>query len=166
MPNGAMNDRRGEIPKLDRPAPPRSRVRLGLATMIGLAPFSERAGDAPRRTRQADRLPELHQRLVEIARTAAREQTFNGPLDGAAKLRLVDVPFDRAKTSRDARHVAVDHGVRLVVSDAQDGPRGVIPDARKSTRLPVVRGKAPAELAHDFLRGQMEMPRAPVVSQP
>src|SRR5437667_7096441 len=139
MPNAAMNDRRGEIPKLHRPAWPRSRVRLGLATIVGLAQFSERAGDAPRRARQADGLPELHQRLVEIARTAAGEEAFNGPLDGAAKLRLVDVPFERAKTSRDARHVAVDYGVRLVVSDAQDGPRGVIPNARKRTRLPVVR---------------------------
>src|SRR5947208_11421695 len=161
-----MNDRRGEIPKLRRPARPRGGIRLRLALAIRLAPFSHRTGDAPRRARQADGLPELHQRLVEIPRTAAGEEAFNGPLDGAAKLRLVDVPFDRAKASRDARHVAVDHGVRPVVRDAQDGPRGVIPDARETTRLPVVRGKAPAEIAHDFLRGQMEMPRAPVVSQP
>src|SRR5438046_10324898 len=107
--------------------------------MVGLAPSSERAGDASRRARQADGLPELHQRLVEIARTAAGEEAFDGPPDGAAKLRLVDVPFDRAKASHDARHVAVGDGVRLVVRDAQDGPRGAIPYARQSTRLPVVR---------------------------
>ena len=76
-----------------------------------------------------------------------REQAFNGPLDGAAKLRLVDIPFDRAKASHDARHVAVDYGVRLVVHDAQDGPCSVISYARERTRLPVVSREAPRELA-------------------
>src|SRR5207249_8642371 len=93
------DDHRREILKLRRPARPWSGVRLRLALAIPLAPFSQRADGAPGRARQADGLPELHQRLVEIARTAAGEEAFNGPLDGAAKLRLVDVPFERAKTS-------------------------------------------------------------------
>jgi hypothetical protein len=47
---------------------------FGIASTVGLAGMSDGAGIAARRAGQADGLAQFHQGLIELARSAVREQ--------------------------------------------------------------------------------------------
>jgi hypothetical protein len=65
-----------------------------------------------------------------------------GLFDGAVEGPLVQVPLEREHTRDDARNVAVQNRVGLVVSNTQDGPCRVVAHAAERTGLLVVLGKA------------------------
>ena len=99
----------------------------------------ERADEAARRGRRAQRRAELHQSLVEIAGRVLGGQRGH-QLAGAlpqctlAGARL-DVVLDREDAGEHARDVTVDERCALAIRDRRDRARGVRSDARHLAQL-------------------------------
>src|SRR6516164_5132279 len=63
------------------------------------------------------------------------------------------------------RHVTIDNGVRLVVSDAENGTRRVVPNARERASFVVTGGEDTVKILHDFLCSTMQIARPAVVPE-
>ncbi len=111
----------------------------------GAAVLRERAHEAARPRRRADRRAELHQALVERARRVRLGQCRH-QLAGALPQRLaarsaLDVVRDREHASEHPRDVAVDERRLLAERDRRDRTRRVRPDAGDLAELGGVRGQ-------------------------
>jgi hypothetical protein len=132
----------------------------------GLALRGERAGEARRFGRRAQRRAELHQALIEIAgRGIGGERRHQ--LAGARPQRALpggglDVVVDREHAGEHARDVAVDERRAFAERDRRDRARGVPPDAGHLAELgrPARQRTAPA--LRDRLRTGVQVARARV----
>jgi hypothetical protein len=62
-------------------------------------------------------LPQLHQRLVEVAGASRREQTFELGLDRVTETKLVKITLERRQTREDSSHISIQQGVRQIESN-------------------------------------------------
>ena len=79
--------------------------------------------------------------------------------------RLAQIAANGAKAREDARDVAVEHGERHVVRDAQHRGRRVAADAGKGQRGFERARKFAVVMRDDFLRGAVQVARAAVVAE-
>ena len=83
----------------------------------------------------------------------------------ATETRLVKITMQRPQTREDSSDISVEHGVRQIESNAQDGPGGVIANSGQRANLVEVPGKCPGKAASQFLGGLMEVTGAAVVAK-
>ena len=130
----------------------------------GAALRPQRAGVAAGVARRADGGPELHQRLVPVARPLAVEELL-----GAVVVRPVLPVLGAAQGEEAGEHsadVAVDDGQRQAVRDREDGARGVEAHAGHGQRGLERPREAPAVALGHVLRAAVEVARAVVVAEP
>ncbi len=106
---------------------------------LRLAVRGDRAEQAARRCRRAQRGPELHEALVQIAGRVIGGQRRH-QLAGVRPQRLLpgrrfDVVLDRVEASEHTRDVAIDEWRALAKGDRCDRARGVRADARHRAQL-------------------------------
>jgi len=143
-----------------------------LAPAPGLAGFAvrgERAGQARRRRRRAQRRAELHQALVEIARRRVGGQRRH-QLAGARPQRTLtrgrlDVVLDREHAREHAGDVAVDERRALAKRDRRDRACGVRPDAGHRSELGGAARQRAGESRRDLARTGVEVARTRVVAE-
>src|SRR5271165_5129952 len=127
------------------------------------------AGDwaflAARRLRRADYFAQFHQGLIPIAGSLRCETCLCGCCEGAPVLRSAQVAANSYYAREDARDVAVEHGERDIVSDAQHGGCGVRADAGEFQRGVESTWKFSVMLRDDHFRGAMQIARAAVVAE-
>jgi hypothetical protein len=74
-------------------------------------------------------LPQLHHRLIEIARTAAGEKLSEIAFHGLAKAALVEISAAGAQARYNARHIPIEDGEGLIEGDAKDRASRVLANA-------------------------------------
>ena len=135
-----------------------------------LAMHGDRADQATRRGRRAQRRAELHEALVEIARRGGLGQRLHQRA-GALPQRLhprgrLDVVLDREHPREHPRDVAVDQRRALIERDRRDRARRV----RADPGYPAELGRTPRQLAAPRLpngaRAGPQVPRPRVVAEP
>src|SRR5271165_6111802 len=127
------------------------------------------AGDwaflAARRLRRADYFAQFHQGLIPIAGSLRCETCLCGCCEGAPVLRSAQVAANSFYAREDARDVAVEHGERDIVSNAQHGGCGVSADTRKFKRGVQRAGELSGVLRDDSFCCAMQIARPAVVAQ-
>ena len=83
----------------------------------------------------------------------------------ATEAQLVKITLESRQTREDSGNVSVQQGVRLIEGNAQNGPRGVIPNSRQRTNLLVVLGERPGKAANQFLGGLVQVTGAAIVAK-
>ena len=133
---------------------------------VGAAPARYRAIAAARRLRRANDFAEFHQRLVPIAGRFAREQaSARCRASCCQRARFAQIAANRAEAREDARDVAVEHGERHVIGNAQHRGGGVSADAGQRERL-FERSREIFRVARDdFCAARVQIPRAAVVAE-
>ncbi len=143
----------------------------GLTTLArGHAACRERADQAARGRRRAQRRAELHEALVEIAGRGGGGQGGH-QLAGPRPQRLhaggrLDVIGDAEHAREHAGDVAVDQRRALAVRDRGDRARRVRADAGDRTQLARMARQLAAESVADDLRAGVQVARARVVPEP
>ena len=139
-----------------------ARVNLGRPTAKGEAIFFEGAGFAVGPARAANRRPNVHQRLCEIARAVVGGKSPRHGCDGAFCLlyRL----FESDQPSENSGDVAIDRRGSTAKSYRRDCRRCVRTDAGKRQKVRFVCGKAPAPQC-DFLRAGVQIAGARVIAE-
>ncbi len=79
--------------------------------------------------------------------------------------RLAQVAAKPAQAGQHARHIAIEHGLRQAVCDAEHRRGSVPADSRQPQRSFEFAGKAAAVACHDLLRGAMQVARPAVIAQ-
>ena len=102
---------------------------LRVARVVRVAMRPERADIAVRRAGDADCRPQVHQRLIEIARTRRRHKRIHLFLQFAPNGWDAHVLADAHHPAGDADDVAVHRRNTLVKRDARNRPGSVCPDA-------------------------------------
>ena len=120
---------------------------------------------AARVPRRADRGPQLHERLVPVARPLGRHELPRegpgAPLQGGAGGDLLQEEQPREH----ALDVAVHQGLGLLVGDGADGAGRVLAHARQRAHVRGGRGEAPPVLLLHDPRGGVQRPRTTVVAE-
>jgi len=138
--------------------------QLGLsAGAICDARGRERAEQAARRGRRAQRRAELHEPLIEIAR-GRDERTGTFPQRALTSGRL-DVVLDAGDTSEHARDVAVDERRAFTERDRRDRTCGVRPDAGNLAQFARALRQLAVPLRGDRFGALLEIARARVVAE-
>jgi len=83
----------------------------------------------------------------------------------ATEAKLVKITLESRQTREDSGNISVQQGVRLTEGNAQNGPRGVIPNSRQRTNLLVVLGERPGKAANQFLGGLVQVTGAAIVAK-
>src|SRR5208282_3990215 len=131
----------------------------------GAAPSRYGTRRAARSLGRANRLAELHQRLVPVAGGALGEELLRHSRKPAPAVRRAKIAANGAKPREHAGDVAVEDGEGNIVADAQDGCGCVAADAGKREGC-VERTREFAAVARDdFLRGAVQVARAAVVAE-
>ena len=120
------------------------------------AKFPARACVAPGPpSRRAKGSAQLHKGLGEVPALPQRIYGFQGrrhrPLHG----RRVHGLLDMAKPGDHPQHIAIHRRYRHTKTNGADGPRRIIPDARKAADGFVFPGKYPVVFPLDLLRGPL-----------
>jgi len=123
-----------------------SRVR---ELAIGPAGRRDRADGAQRTGRPADRLPELHHCLVEIARASPGQQGDQGRLEARADGRVANVPFLAGPAGRDPEAVRLERDVGATERDRRDGSGDVRTDAGKALEFGRGGGEAASSISDE-----------------
>ncbi len=152
----ADDHRRGQVVRFGKAAWARSGVSLRIAAKGGAAAFSERARRTARIARQADKLAEFHERLIEISRTPCGKKLSELLLNFFSEFHIVKVAAKAAQPASDSSHVTIQDGERRAIGDAQHGARRVVADAGKLARGFVSFRKMPFEVIHDESSRAME----------
>jgi hypothetical protein len=161
----ALEDHDGSSDVRSRSGSASSRHRPGIGQLPART-ARERHGTvcAVRPARSTDRLPELHDRLVELSRVRpgqdGGERVRKAPADG----RDAEVPFLSGPAGRDPEAVRLEGHVRPAERDGRDRPGDVRADSGKALELGNGGGKPPSPLVHDLAGRRMEMVSAAVVA--
>jgi hypothetical protein len=84
----------------------------------------------------------------------------------ATEAKLVKITLESRQPREDSGNVSVQQGVRPIEGNAQNGPRGVIPNSRQRTNLLVVLGERPSKAANQFLGGLVQVAGAAIIAKP
>ena len=139
---------------------------LRVARVVRVAVRPERANVAVWRAGDTDCRPQVHQRLIEIARTRRRHKRIHLFLQFAPNGRNAHVLADAHHPAGDADDVAVHRRNTLVKRDACNRPGSVCPDALQLPQLRHLARHFAPEVAHHLPRRLMQIPRARIVPQP
>ena len=131
----------------------------------GPAERGERALPAPGLPGKADRLSELHQRLVERAGRVGRHPGLEGLAEPSARARAVDRGGLGGEPGPDAEPVRLQREDGLAVREARDGRRGVVADPRQGAPRVPGPGKAPSPVGHDRPGRRVQVARPRVVAR-
>ena len=148
-----------------RPALPPDGEGRGVGELLGgAASEPDRAVRAGGRDRTADRLAELHQRLVELPRRVARQHLLQSGREASADPGGGDVARVACPPRGDPEAVRLegDHGGS--VEEARQSARHIRAHARKLLPLGDGRWEAPGALPDDPLGRLVEVARAGVVA--
>ena len=145
----------------------RPRVALRSTAPGRAAPRGDRARGAVRALRQADQRPQLHQRLVPLARRAVvGHQLRRAPSQPSRRRAASRVAPQAEPAGQHARHVAVHQRRRAVEGDAGHRRGGVGPDSRQLAQpRRVVRHPTPVPVPQRARR-RLEVAGPAVVAEP
>ena len=115
--------------------------------------------------RRADQRAELHPRLVGGAGPVARQPFVGAALEFLPRGGPADVVGQGEQAGKDADHVAVEHGERLAEGEGRDGGDGVGPQAGEGGERGGIGRQAPAVVAHEDLRGSVDLAGAGIVAE-
>jgi len=131
---------------------------------VGPAVEADRTHRALGGGREADRLPELHQRLVEPGGPEAGEEAFEGRAELLAHGGRAEVAFLPGPTGRHAKAVGLQRHLGRVEREARDRPGDVGPDPGQGFELGNGPGQLSAEGGSEDPGRGMEVPGAGVVA--
>jgi hypothetical protein len=83
----------------------------------------------------------------------------------ATEAKLLKITLESRQTREDSGHISVQQGVRQTEGNAQNGPRGVIPNSGQRTNLLVVPGERSSKATNQFLGGLVQVTGAAVVAK-
>jgi len=123
-----------------------------------------RAEDAARPARCADRRPEIHQGLREIAGPLFRDKSLGKRLQ-ARFCRWNGVGYG-IETSENPFGIPVDGGLPPVKGDGRDRCRGVVANARKGAQRGGLFGKDPTMAFDDDVGAGVKVAGARIIAEP
>ena len=132
----------------------------------GAAPTRYGALVAARGLRRADYFAEFHESLVPIAGRFDREKALRALTELSPSGWLAQIAANCAEPREDAGNVAVKHGERHIIRNAQNCGGGVVADAGQSERVFEAARKLSVMMRDDFFCGEMQISRAAVISEP
>lgn len=154
-------------PQMRSPGPGGSnRQRPGVLELeMGPARERDRARRAVGMLRSADGFPELHDRLVELARTRRGQDGAEGILEAGPNGSVSHVPFLEGPAGRDPHAVRLEGDRGPVECDGRNGSSDVRPDAGQPLELGDGVGESTAFLAYDSSGGCVKVVGARVVAR-
>jgi hypothetical protein len=132
----------------------------------GPALRGDRTPRAQRPSREADRLAELHEGLVELARGVRREFPLECRLKPGPDDRTTDVAVFERPSGGDPESIRLEGDHRLAEREARDGGADVRPEPRELGEVARGPGEVAPSFADDLPRRRVEMARPRVVPGP
>src|SRR6185437_12852778 len=143
----------------------RRRNAVSEAKRVSAANSRNGAANAKRIARRANYLAKLHQCLIPVARRVRREQLLRGVRQGAPTTRLAQIAAHSPKTRKHAGHIAIEHGERYIVGNAQHSRRRVVADARQRERSIRRAREFAGVFRYDFLRRALQVARPRIIAK-
>lgn len=125
----------------------------------------DRTVSAARRLRGADRLAQFHEGLIPVAGRFRREEALSHCPKALPAARRAKIAANGGDAGEDAGDVAVEDRERNIVSDAEDGRRGVAANPGKRERGFQSAWEFAMMASNDFFRRGVEITRATVVTE-
>jgi hypothetical protein len=126
----------------------------------------DRARRAIRSGRPTDRLPELHDRLVELAGVRSGQDRNEGLIESTEDERVSQVPVLPGPTSGDPPTVRLERDHGLIERDRRDGAGDVRADARQGLEFGNGGGEATLPRPHDPAGRREQVVGAGIVAGP
>jgi hypothetical protein len=165
IPGGEGDDRGDDVGALGTCRAHREGPRVG-ELGSGPAVRGDRTPRAQRPSREADRLAEFHERLVERTRGVRREFPFECRLKPGPDDRATDVAVFERPSGGDSESVRLEGDLRLAKREARDGGADVRPEPRELGEFARGPGEMAPSFADDLPRRRVEVARPRVVPGP